>query len=335
MRAVVYGRYGGPEVLSVRDVPAPTPASDEVLVRVVSSSLNDWDEKLMTGDPWVNRVGSWRVPQHPTLGSDVAGRVEVVGTDVTRWQPGDDVVGDLSSDGFGAFAEYAVGRESAWVARPAELTWVQSGALMQAGTLAAAALRSTRGVKPGSEVLVNGAGGGVGTFVVQMAAALGARVTGVDTAAKLDVVRSAGASTVVDYTAEDVAAHGARYDVIVDIACHRSVRDYRRMLAPGGSVAVTGGSLPHVFAAMVLGPTTSLVRRTRISVPLWQANRARDVEYLLGAVRAGVRPVIDQVVSLDDTAEAMRCFHQSRHRGKVAIRVDTDPDDPGGPGAAS
>lgn len=327
MKAVVYERYGGPEVLSVRDVPTPTPGSDEVLVRVVTSSLNDWDEILMTGDPWVNRVGSWRVPTHPTLGSDVAGRVEAVGPDVTRWRPGDDVVGDLSNDGFGAFAEYAVGRETAWVAKPPELTWLESGALMQAGTLAAAALRSTRGVWPGSSVLVNGAGGGVGTFAVQMATALGGHVTGVDTAHKLGVVRSAGAQAVVDYTVEDVAARGARYDVIVDVACHRSVHEYRRMLAPGGSVAITGGSLPRFFAAMVVGPATSLVRSRRVAVPLWQANRPKDVRYLLGSVRAGVRPVIDHVVTLDETAEAMRYFQQGRHRGKVAIRVGSSPDD--------
>ena len=228
--------YGGLEVLKVAEVPVPHPGPGEVLVRVHAASINEWDQGLMRGTPIVNRTSGLRRPRRRTLGSDIAGVVEAVGGSVTRFRPGDAVFGDLSGCGFGAFAQYACAPESALTAKPGFLTFEQAAAVPQAGGLAVAGLEKGGPLRPGQRLLMNGGGGGVGTFAIQIAKASGVEVTGVDGPGKLDVMRELGADHVIDFTAEDFTRSGEQYDLILDVVCRRSVADYRRALRPGRHV---------------------------------------------------------------------------------------------------
>lgn len=322
MRAAVYSEYGPPDVLSVHEVPVPTPAEGEVLVQVVASSVNDWDYHLLTGEPFVNRMSGLREPRFPVLGADVAGRVVALGPGTSGLTVGDEVMGDVSGAGFGAFAEYVSAPGTALVAKPASVTFEQAAALPQAGGLALAALRYGRRVQAGDRVLVNGAGGGVGTIATQAAVALGAHVTGVDAPHKLAGVRAAGAEEVIDYTREDAFTSGERYDRIVDVTSRRPLRAYRRALRPRGVAAIIGGSIPRVFFALAVGPVTPLAGGRRLGVPLWSANDEGDTEFLLRLVDTGaVRPVLDSVYPLDRISDAFARFDASEHVGKIVVTI--------------
>ena len=322
MRALVRDHYGGPEVLRIESVPDPVPLRGEVLVRVSATSVNDYDHHLLTGHPLVNRMSApWR-PRHQILGSDVAGEVVAVGEGTTRFAVGDAVFGDMSTCGFGAFAELVAAPDVALAPIPSSLTVQQAGVVPQAGGLAVTALRGRRSRLSGDRVLVNGAGGGVGTFVVQMAKSAGAHVTVVDASHKLDVLRSLGADRVVDYTREDIAHDGSTYDLIVDIVATRSVRDYRRMLVPGGECGLIGGDVGRIVRLMATGPVISAVGGKRITVPLWKPNDGADVATLTALLDDGsVVPVVDRVVGLADVPDAFAEFAAQRHCGKIAIAV--------------
>lgn len=237
MRAVVYDRYGPPEqVLRLEDVDQPPVGEHDVLVRVRAASVNSWDCDNLLGRPLLSRAG-WGIsrPRHRVLGADVAGDVVAVGGSVTRFRPGDQVFGDLSGSGWGGFAEFASAREDALERKPPELGYEQAAAMPQAGVMALQAVGRDAGRRAmARRVLVNGAGGGVGTFAIQLARASGADVTGVDSTAKLDLMRSLGAETVIDYTSEDLGSLPDRFDLIVDVIARRSMSVYRRLLAPGG-----------------------------------------------------------------------------------------------------
>ena len=228
--------YGGLDVLKVAEVPVPQPGPGEVLVKVRAASINEWDQGLMRGTPLVNRTSGLRRPRRRTLGSDIAGVVEAVGGSVTRFRPGDAVFGDLSGCGFGAFAQYACAPESALTAKPGFLTFEQAAAVPQAGGLAMAGLEKGGPLRPGQRVLVNGGGGGVGTFAIQIAKASGVEVTGVDGPGKLDVMRELGADRVIDFTSEDFTRSGEQYDLILDVVCRRSVARLPARAAPGRHV---------------------------------------------------------------------------------------------------
>jgi NADPH:quinone reductase-like Zn-dependent oxidoreductase len=323
MKAVVYERYGGPQVLRVQQVPAPTPAPGQVLLRVNASSINDWDYLRMTGRPLVNRGARLRAPGPTIPGADVAGVVEAFGPGTSRWQVGDAVMGDLSGAGFGAFAEYVAAPESALAPLPSRLTPEQAAAVPQAGLLAMTALRRSRPLRPGQRVLVNGAGGGVGTFAVQLARHAGAEVWAVDRADKLGRLHLLRPDRLVDYEMEDVFASGETFDHIVDIAAHhRSVRTYRRMLRPGGVCGVTGGGLTTVVWVMAAGPVRSLVGSRRVAVPMWRANDPAQTATLTRLLEQGaVVPVVDSVVGLDDVADGFRRFAAQQHVGKIVVNV--------------
>ena len=216
MRAVLYDRYGPPEVLRVEEVPRPSPAADQVLVKVASTSVNLSDWECLHGSPLYARIGGLRAPARRTLGSDIAGWVEEVGTGVTRFHPGDEVYGD-NLDAKGGFAEFAVAPESALAHKPEELTFAEASTIPQAG---AVALQGTAGAGPGRRVLINGAGGGSGSFAIQLARRAGAHVTGVDNAGKLDFMRSLGADEVLDYHSEDFTRSDEPYDVVLDLVAH-------------------------------------------------------------------------------------------------------------------
>ena len=249
MRAAVYDRYGPPEVLRVEDVPTPSPAAGQVLVRVAATSINLSDWETLRGSPAYSRIGGLRSPARRTLGSDIAGWVEAVGEGVTRFQPGDEVYGDnLALKG--GFAEYAVAAESGLAHKPAELTFAEASTIPQAGAIA---LQGTEGAAAGRRVLINGAGGGSGSFAIQLAKRLGAHVTGVDNAAKLEFMRSLGADEVIDYRREDFTRSAEPYDLILDLVAHRSVFAYRRALADGGRYRCVGGSVRALLRVLTIG----------------------------------------------------------------------------------
>ena len=321
MQAIVYTHYGTPDVLHLQDVAKPTPKDDEVLIRVHAASLNSWDLDLLRGD-WVNRLisGGLQRPKLPILGCDVAGVVETVGRTVTRWRPGDAIFGDISACGWGALAEYVCAHESALTLKPAGMTFAQAAALPQAGVLALQSLCDLSPLQPGQTVLINGAGGGVGTFAIQLAKAFGAEVTGVDSTSKLARMRSLGADYVLDYTQTDFTRTGQHYDRIVDVMARRALADYQRALQPGGLFVMIGGSMALVLQTMLLGSRLAKREQKHLAVLVHQPNKG--MASLLDLFAAGkVVPVIDYCYPLAETAEAFRRLDAGDVLGKVVITV--------------
>jgi NADPH:quinone reductase-like Zn-dependent oxidoreductase len=322
MKAVVFTKYGSPDVLELREVEQPTPRADEVLIRVHAVSLNDWDCGALQGADFVNRLlfGLLRPrPKKQILGSDIAGRVEAVGTDVKRFGPGDEVFGDLSGT-WGGFAEYVCARESALTRKSPGMTFEQAAAIPQAGLLALQALRDKGRLRSGQRLLINGAGGGVGTFGIQIAKTYGAAVTGVDSADKLETMRSLGADHVIDYAREDFTRSPQRYDLILDVKTKRSVLECARALNPGGTYVTVGGSMARLFQALLLLPWISVTSRKRIRVLALKPNYGlADMRELFETGK--VVPVIDGPYGLSEVPDAFRYFGAGRHKGKVVITV--------------
>ena len=320
MRALIRDRYGLPEVLEVREVERPVPQPDEVLVQVHAASVNDWDWGLLQGPT----LPFMRTPPKPILGSDVAGRVAALGADVRRWKVGDEVYGDLSRmgpRGWGGFAEYVCASERSLVRKPARMTFVQAAALPQAGQLAVQGLCAAGPLKAGQKILINGAGGGVGTIGVQLAKPHGVEVTGVDSAMKLEMMRSIGFDHVIDYQQEDFTKNGKCYDLIVDTKTTRTSSEYERSLNPGGTYATVGGpEMKVLFGIMLAGWARGLVTGKRIRLVGLKANR--ELPYLNEQFEAGhLVPVIDGPYPLDQGADALRHFGNGNHLGKVVITM--------------
>ncbi len=324
MQAIVQHRYGPPDVLSLADVPTPEPGTGEVRVRILATSVNAGDWHLMRASPFLIRVvfGGLFTPKIRTLGADIAGRVEAVGANVTRFRPGDEVFGDVSDSGFGAFAEYACAPEGTLAPKPAGTTFEEAAAVPSAGVTALQALRAG-GIAPGQRVLINGASGGVGTFAVQIARALGAEVTGVCSTRSVDLVRSLGADHVVDYTREDVTRAARQYDLVLDIAAYRRASDYDRVLAPGGRYLMVGGAPARLFQVMLLSAWRSLTGNRAVTYQTFLKHASlADLVTLKELIEAGkVRPVIDRRLPLRDVPEAIRYLEEEHPRGKVVIAV--------------
>lgn len=321
MQAVVYREYGSPDVLKLEEAPTPVPANDEVLVRVHASSVNAWDWDLLRGVPYLTRIGAFRTPKHKILGADIAGRIEAVGANATQFQPGDEVFGDISGSGWGGFAEYVCARESALALKPANLTFDEAAAVPQAATLALQGLRDKGRLQAGQRVLINGAGGGVGTFAVQLAGARGAEVTGVDNTSKLDLLRSLGADHVIDYTQEDFTRSDRRYDLILDVVGQRSMFDIKRVLSPIGAYVMVGGLTPRILQSLVVGPAVAVAGDQRMGL-LIHRPRAKDLVFLERFFEAGlVTPVIDRRFPLSEVAEALWYFGTGQVQGKVVITI--------------
>ncbi|GAF85296.1 unnamed protein product, partial [marine sediment metagenome] len=284
MKAIVCTKYGPPDVLQLKEVEKPTPKDTEALVKVHAASLNAADLETLRG-VFIVRIAAPLKPMYKILGSDIAGRVETVGRNVKQFQPGDEVFGDLSVCGFGAFAEYVSVPENALALKPASMTFEEAATYPQAAILALQNLRcagpsspsfilSDEGqIQPGQKVLINGAGGGVGTFAVQIAKYFGAEVTGVDSTRKLDMVCSIGADQVIDYTQEDFTKSGQRYDLILDVVAYRSIFDYKRALSPKGIYVFVGGSTAAIFQALLLGPLISMTGSKKMGVVMWKPNK--------------------------------------------------------------
>jgi NADPH:quinone reductase-like Zn-dependent oxidoreductase len=323
MKAIVCTEYGSPDVLQLKEVEKPIPKEDEVLVKVHATSLNAADFETLRGT-WSARFGGPLRPMYKILGTDLAGRVEAVGRNVKQFQPGDEVWGDLSfPHGFGTFAEYVSVSENALALKPASMTFEEASTYPQAAIIPLQSLRDRGQIQPGQKVLINGAGGGMGSFAVQIAKYFGAEVTGVDSTRKLDMLRSIGADHVIDYTQEDYTKSGQRYDVILDVVAHRSVFDYWRALRPGGIYMIVGGSLASFLQVLVLGALISRIGSKKMGLNLYEANKREDLAYLAELFEAGqVVPVIDRRYPLSKVPEALRYLEEGQALGKVVITVE-------------
>jgi NADPH:quinone reductase-like Zn-dependent oxidoreductase len=322
MKAIVCTEYGSPDQLQLREVPKPTPDEDQVLVKIHAASLNAADLETLRG-VFIVRISSPRKPMCEILGSDIAGRVEAVGRNVALFQPGDEVWGDLSfPHGLGAFGEYVCVSENALAPKPASMTFEEAATYPQAAMVALQSLRDKGRIEPGHKVLINGAGGGMGTFAVQLAKHFGAEVTGVDSAPKLDLLRSLGADHVMDYTRADYTRSGQQYDLILDVAAYRSVFDYRRALAPEGIFMMVGGSVATLLQIVSLGALISKIGSKRIGLNAWEPNKREDLAFLAELFEAGkVVPVIDRRYLLHEVPEALRYLEEEPHLGKIVITV--------------
>lgn len=320
MKAIVRETYGSPDVLHVEDVPLPALRDGDVLVRVHAASANAGDWHMLRGTPLPLRlVAGLRTPRFKIIGTDVAGRVEAVGRNVTRFRPGDEVFGELSRCGFGAYAEFASAPEKALALKPANLSFEEAATLPTAGCTALQGLRKGR-IQRAQRVLINGASGGVGTFAVQIAKAFGAEMTAVCSTRNVDMVRSIGADHVIDYTKDDFATHGQRYDLILAANGDRSIWDYRRALTADGSYAMTGGSNRQLTEALLFGPLLSMGRQ-RFGNVLVKPNQA-DLLVLKELCETGkVRPVIDRRFPLSEVSSAIRYVEDGHAPGKVVVTV--------------
>jgi NADPH:quinone reductase-like Zn-dependent oxidoreductase len=322
MKAIVYTHYGSPDVLHLEEVEKPTPKDHEVLVKIHAASANAADWHILRADPFLVRLACGLLrPKYQILGADIAGRVEAVGRNVTQFQPGDEVFGDLSGGGFGGFAEYVCASEHALALKPVNMSFKEAAAVPLASVTALQGLRDKGQIQSGHKVLINGASGGVGTFAVQIAKSFGADVTGVCSTSKVDMVRSIGADQVIDYTQEDFTKNGQRYDLILAANGNHPISAYKRALSPAGTYVMTGGSNAQLFQAMLLGPMMSLAGRKKMGNVLMKPNKA-DLVVMKDLLEAGkVIPVIDRTYPLSEVPEAIRYLEEGHARGKVVIMM--------------
>jgi NADPH:quinone reductase-like Zn-dependent oxidoreductase len=323
MKAMVYHTYGSPDVLKLEEVEKPVPQDDEVLVQVHATAVNAGDWHLLRAKPFLMRFMGFGLlkPKHTILGSDIAGRVEAVGRNVTQFQSGDEVFGNTAKDGFGGFAEYVAVPETALVLKPTNLSFEEAAAVPQAALVALQGLRDKGHIQSGQKVLIYGASGGVGTFAVQLAKAFGTEVTAVCSTRNVDMVRSIGADHVIDYMQEDFTRNEQRYDLILAVNGYHSIAAYKRALHPEGVYVMTGGSNAQMFQAMLLGPVISRTGRQKMGNSAHKPNK-KDLIVMKELIEAGkVTPVIDRRYPLGETAEAIRYLEAGHAQGKVVITV--------------
>jgi NADPH:quinone reductase-like Zn-dependent oxidoreductase len=322
MKTVVYRTYGSPDVLEIRDVDTPVPRDNEVLIRVRAASVNPIDWHFLRGEPYIGRIAmGLRKPRHSRLGHDVAGQVEAVGRSVTRFKAGDEVFGMCD----GACAEYACASESALVVKPARVTFEQAASIPVAALTALQGLRNKGNIQAGQNVLINGAAGGVGTFAVQIAKSFQTDVTGVCSTRNVEMVRSIGADHVVDYTKEDFADRGQRYDLFLDCVLNHSLSACRRVLNPNGIHVIVGAPaskwLIGLLARAITGLVVSRFASRKFGMFITRSS-AEDLTFVVDLISAGkVRPVIDRRYPLSDAAEAIRYLEQGHARGKIVISM--------------
>lgn len=321
MKAIVYEKYGSPDVLQLKEIAKPSPADDQLLIKIHAVSINGSDREGLTGKPGYVRMSGLRRPSQPILGSDIAGVVEEVGVNNMEFQIGDEIFGEIPGY-HGGFAEYICTHGKTMARKPIGMTFEEAAAIPQAGVIALRAIREKGQVQPGQKVLINGAGGSAGTFAVQLAKLHGAEVTGVDNTGKLDFLRSLGADHVMDYTREDFTKTRKRFDLILDLIAHRSAFAYARALNPNGTYFFTGGSLATLFQVLLLGPWIKRSTGKNVRMLVVPQNR-KDLIAITELCEAGkIRPVIDRKYSFNEIPEAMRYVSEGGAKGKVVITVE-------------
>lgn len=323
MQAIAQTEYGSPDVLTLQEVDKPVPQAHEVLVRVRAASVDAGVWHLMRGTPFLIRLifGGLRKPAIAILGAAMAGQVEAVGAAVTQFKPGDEVFGDLSESGFGAFAEYVCAPETALVLKPTHVSFEVAAAVPVSGLAALQALRDLGQVQPGQRVLVNGSSGGVGSFAVQIAKQLGAEVTGVCSPQKAAMVRSLGADHILDYTQADPTQPGQTYDLIIDAAAYRSFFAFLPALNPGGTYVMVGGSTAGFFQTMLIGPWTGKIRDRQVKC-LTSTPNQEDLQALSDMLESGqITPYIDRTYPFQEVPQAIRQLEQRQVQGKLVISI--------------
>jgi NADPH:quinone reductase-like Zn-dependent oxidoreductase len=320
MKAIFHTRYGTPDVLKFTETEKPVAEGNCVLIRVHAASINSWDWDMVRGKPYIVRIGGIRTPRYRIPGADVAGVVESTGPQVKNLKAGDRVFGDLCASGWGAYAEYVCAPETVLSIIPENISFGEAAALPQAGVMALQGIRDMGQVRRGTKVLINGAGGGVGTLAVQLAKMQGAQVTAVDSGAKLDLLRSIGADHVIDYKRENFTGYSDKYDLIVDVVANRPLSEYRRSLTKDGRFVMVGGTPSSIVQTMLLGPIVSKLGRKKLGPLMHKPNK--DLAHLGELVSLKkIRPVIDKEYELRETPEAMRYFASGNVKGKVIINM--------------
>jgi NADPH:quinone reductase-like Zn-dependent oxidoreductase len=322
MKAIIYTQYGTPDNLQLKEVDKPTPKQNEVLVKVFASSVNSWDWDMLAGKPLLARMFSGlRKPKYRILGADVAGVVEAVGKNVKSFRPGDEVFGDNAGGGFGAFAEYVTAPEKLLAKKSLKMSFEQAAALPQAGLLALQGLRYKKEIKKGGELLINGAGGGVGTIALQYAKSIGAEVTCVDKEEKFVLLRSLGADECIDFCNTDYTRAGKQYDYILDVIAHKSTADYKRALKTDGVFSMIGGSMGGLlFQMMVVQPFLSKYRKKKLGVMGYRVNKEGLDELSRLFEEGKIKPVIDTCFPLEKAAAAFAYFSEGNFKGKIIIQ---------------
>jgi NADPH:quinone reductase-like Zn-dependent oxidoreductase len=323
MKAIVYTEYGSLDVLELKEVKKPSLKEDEVLVEVHATAVTFGDPAVIRGEPYMVRIWSGlRAPKFQIPGKEMSGRVEAVGRKVKWFQPGDEVFGELSVCGWGAFAEFAAVSESALALKPANLTFEEAAAVPESAIVALQGLRDKGEIQPGQKVLINGASGGVGSFAVQIAKAFGAEVTAVCSTRNLDIARANGADHVIDYTCEDFTKNGQQYDLILACNGYHSLLAYRRALRPEGRYVTTGGTTGQIFQALLLAPIISLPNDKKMGSLGEVKQNPEDLVVMKELIEAGkVKPFIDRRYPLSETTEALRYVSEGHARGKVVISM--------------
>ncbi|MGB5528521.1 MAG: NAD(P)-dependent alcohol dehydrogenase [Ignavibacteriaceae bacterium] len=324
MKAIICTKYGPPEVLQLKEVEKPTPKENEVLVKVIATAVNDYEWSMVRGKPYLYRLMFGIIkPKRKIPGMELAGIIEELGTNATSFKVGDAVYGDISGYGFGSFAEYISINEKALKLKPGKMNFEQAASIPHASMLAVQALIDIGQVQKGEKILINGAGGGFGTFGLQIAKLYNTEVTGVDTGDKLEMMKSIGFDHVIDYKKENFTKNGQRYDLILDAKTNRSTFDYLRSLSPNGRYVTVGGFISRLLQAFFLG---SIIRRfSKKNIRIVALKPNKDLDYINELFKEGkIKPVIDGPYKLSEVPEAIRHFGEGKHKGKVVITLENN-----------
>jgi NADPH:quinone reductase-like Zn-dependent oxidoreductase len=320
MKAVVYSEYGGPEVLQLKEIPTPIPKDDEILIKVHAVSLNDWDLGNMEGKPYFMRMqNGFKHPKQSIPGSDIAGIVVSTGKLVTQFKAGDEVYGDLSGT-WGGLAEYVCAKEKTVTFKPKNMSFVDAASIPQAAMLAVQGLIDKGNIQQGQKILINGAGGGVGIFGVQIAKLYGSEVTGVDHTSKLNTMRSIGFDHVIDYTNQDFTKIGETYDLILDAKTNKSITAYLRALNPGGKYVTVGGKMSSLLSTLLFSPIAFLFTKKKFHIVMLKLNK--DLPLMNELFESGkIKTVIDGPYRFEEYNKAFEVFSKGIHKGKVVINI--------------
>ena len=322
MKAITFKNYGPIENCKIDIIEKPTPKKGEVLIKMKASSVNYGNVAHIKGTPILARLWTGLFKPNKNIpGGDIAGIVEAIGEGVTQYKPGDEVFGDVSDFGFGTYAEYICAPEKSLVHKSPNVSFENAAAATQSGVVALQGLQQAN-IQSGQDIMIYGASGGIGTFAVQIAKALGAHVTGVCSTRNIDLVKSTGSDSVIDYTKEDFLTSGKQYDVILSTAGFRSIHDYKKALKPKGRYVTTGGDMRQIFQPMYIGPFISSKKGKHLSGLIAKSNQD-DLKFMMKLIETGkVKPIIDKTFTLDQAIEAMQYYDMGKAQGKVIIEIN-------------